>query len=149
MRVAHPRKHPPMRLELRVPAIQLLPGVRIDPLQTLTGRSLEEMLAVVLEGSPSTRDGRTIYRVTLEDGVGISLPLGHFGEIGFHHAAGELQVTAPALAAMFLQNLPYQVGAPEIITAMTGNLSRYTLAPPIGATFRLPIGSVSIEVRSG
>ena len=146
MHAASLRKHPPLRLELRVPAIQLLPGVRVDPLQALTGRSLEEMLVAVLEGSPSTRDGHTTYRIALEDGSGVSLDLGNFGEAGLHHAAGQLQVTVPSLAAMFLQQLPYQIGGSEIISTPGGRLCRYTLAPPLGARVRLPLGGTSVEV---
>ena len=146
MRAAQVRKNPPLRLELRVPALQLLPGVRVDPLQALTGRSLAELLTSVLEDTPRTQAGQTVYRLALEDSVGVSLPLGNFGEVGLHHTAGHLQVTAPALAAMFLQNLPHQVGGPEIVPTLGGRLSRYTLAPPVGVTFRLPIGGTSIEV---
>ena len=146
MRATQVRRHPPLRLELRVPALQLLPGVRVDPLQALTGCSLTDLLAAVLEGPPRTQQGQTVYQVTLVDGVGLSLPLGNFGEVGLHHAAGQLQVTAPALAAMFLQNLPHQIGGPEIVPTLGGRLSRYTLSPPVGVPFRLPIGGSHIEV---
>jgi hypothetical protein len=130
-----------LRLELRVPAFQLLPGVRLDPLQAFTGRSLAELLASVLEEPPWTQQDRTCYRIALADGVGLSLPLGSFGEVGLHHIAGHLQILAPALAAMVLQNLPHQVGGPEIVSTVTGRLSRYTLAPPPGSSFQIPWGS--------
>ncbi len=146
MRATRVLQHPPLRLELRVPSLQFLPGVRVEPLQALTGRSLAELLASVLEGPPWTQQDRTCYRIALADGVGLSLPLGSFGEVGLHHAAGHLQITAPALAAMFLQNLPHQVGGPEIVPTLGGRLSRYTLAPPVGARFHLPVGTVRLEV---
>ncbi len=146
MRATRVLQHPPLRLELRVPSLQFLPGVRVEPLQALTGRSLAELLASVLEGPPWTQQDRTCYQIALADGVGLSLPLGSFGEVGLHHAAGQLQITAPALAAMFLQNLPHQVGGPEIVPTLGGRLSRYTLNPPVGVRFRLPIGGASIEV---
>jgi hypothetical protein len=146
MRATRVLQHPPLRLELRVPSLQLLPGVRVEPLQALTGRSLAELLAAVLEGPPWTQQDRTCYQIALADGVGLSLPLGSFGEVGLHHTAGQLQITAPALAAMFLQNLPHQVGGPEIVPTLGGRLSRYTLNPPVGVPFRLPIGSTHIEM---
>jgi hypothetical protein len=146
MRPTRVRQVPPLRLELRVPALQLLPGVQVDPLQAFTGRSLAELLAAVLEGPPWTQQNRTCYRITLADGVGLSLPLGGFGEVGLHHAAGHLQVTAPALAAMVLKNLPHQIGGPEIVSTAGGRLSRYTLSPPRGAVFGLPLGTTQVEV---
>jgi hypothetical protein len=146
MRAAQVRQHPPLRLELRVPALQLLPGIQLDPLQAFTGRSLAELLTAVLEGPPWTQQNQTCYHIALADGVGLSLPLGGFGEVGLHHAAGQIQVTAPALAAMFLQSLPHQVGGPEIVPAPGARLSRYTLALPVGAAVRLPLGTTSVEV---
>ncbi len=142
MRATRVFQHPPLRLELRVPSLQLLPGVRMEPLQALTGRSLAELLASVLEGPPWTQQNQTCYRLALADGVGLSLPLGSFGEVGLHH-------TAPALAAMFLQNLPHQVGGPEIVPTQGGRLSRYTLNPPVGVPFRLPIGGTCLVVVRG
>jgi len=143
---ARVRKHPPLRLELRLPSLQLLPGLRVDPLQAFTGRSLEELLAPVLEKAPQTSAGKTRYQVALPDGAGVSIPLGNFGEVGFHYDAGHLQITAPALAAMVLRGLPHQVGGPEIISTPNGRLSRFSLAPPVGEVFQLPLGATALDV---
>jgi len=128
-----------MRLELRVPTTQLLPGIQVDPLKALTGHSLADLLAAVLERAPWTQEGQTVYPIALGDGVGVAVPLGSFGEIGIHHVTGQLQITAPALAAMFLRDLPHQVGGSELVSTPTGHISRYTLAPPPGTRFRVPI----------
>ncbi len=140
-----------MRLRLSVPVTSLLPGLQLDPLKALTGLSLADILTPVLESEPWTTAGQTTYPLSLRDGVGIAVPLGSLGELGFSHAAGNLQITAPALAAAFLQQLPHQLGGPEIIATASGRVSRYTLAPPRGATWRIPLtGTLSLTLtRSG
>ena len=90
--------------------------------------------------------GQTCYRVVLEEGVGVAVPLGTFGELGFRHAAGTLQMTAPALAALFLQSLPHQVGPPEWMESPGGRLSRYTLDLPTGEVLRLQLAGPRIEL---
>jgi hypothetical protein len=135
----HKRRHPPLRLQLSVPVTSLLPGLQLDPLKALTGRSLAEVLSPVLEAEPWTTSGRTTYPLSLPDGVGVAVPLGGFGEMGFNHAAGNLQVTAPALVAALLHQLPYRVGGAELLSTPQGRLSRYTIAPPRGVPWRLAI----------
>ena len=90
--------------------------------------------------------GQTCYRVVLGDGVGVAIPLGTFGELGFRHAAGTLQMTAPVLTALFLQSLPHQVGPHEWVTSPGGRLSRYTLDVPAGEVLRLQLAGTRIEV---
>ncbi len=139
MSTARPRVRPPLRLKVSVPVTSLLPGVQLDPLKALTGRSLAEVLAPVLEEEPWTQAGQTVYPIALPEGVGVAVPLGGFGELGLLHTHNTLQLTAPALAAAFLRQLPHQVGGIELLDAPGGRLSRFTLAPPRGAIWRIPI----------
>jgi hypothetical protein len=145
-RAARVRETPPLRLELRVPGLQLLPGVRVDPLKALMGQGLDELLAGVLEAPPAVVGNQTCYRIQLQDGVGVSLPLGRLGEAGLNHHRGQVQVTVPALAAVFLHQLPHQVAPTELLSSPGGRLSRFTLRPPAGAAFRLQLGTTSVEV---
>jgi hypothetical protein len=128
-----------MRLRVSVPVTSLLPGLHLDPLKALTGRSLAEVLQPVLEADPWTKSGQTVYPLALPEGVGVAIPLGGFGELGFQNTNSQLQLTAPAAVALFLHQLPHQVGGVELLATEQGRLSRFTLAPPRGAIWRIPI----------
>ncbi|MCK6529714.1 hypothetical protein L6R50_19885 [Myxococcota bacterium] len=90
-----------LRVDLTLPVTRIGFGAfSFDPVQSLLGAPLADVLSPVLRSPPWRRPSPSgvavdVYPVALPDGEGASLTLGQFGEVGFRNDGGTLVLSVP------------------------------------------------------
>lgn len=98
-----------IRIDLTVPVTRIGFGpLSFDPLEQMIGAKLADLLEPLMVGPVSRRPSEVgatveVYPLALPDGEGASIPLGQWGECGFHAEAGLLALTVPWSMAGWLR----------------------------------------------
>lgn len=147
-----------IRVNLTLPVTRLGFGpFSFDPVEQMIGMPLAELLESLLVGPTYRRPSAAgpaveVYPLALPPGEGATIPLGHWGEVGFANADGILALTVPlGMAGWLRQRLGGAIvrGPQEGVsldgTARVANVW-VRLRPGMSASFPLgALGEVGIE----
>ena len=147
-----------IRVNLALPVTRVGFGIfSFDPLEQMIGAPLTEILDSLMTGPTYRRPSATgpaveVYPLALPDGEGASVPLGAWGELGFHNERGLLVLTVPLQGGKWVEQ---RIGAaivrgPEqgLSLDQTARVAKYwvQLRPGMKASFPLgALGEVGVE----
>ena len=141
-----------VRVDLTLPVTRLAFGAfTLDPVQSLLGAPLADVLSPLLRGPVGRRASPSgvavdVYPLALPDGEGMSLPLGHLGEVGFRNDRGTLVLSVPLpMAGWAARQLgDAVVGGPVRREAASGGAAAadFWLRLRPGARKSLPLGTL-------
>jgi hypothetical protein len=142
----------PLRVNVTLPVTRLGVGpFSFDPLEQLIGARVTDLLRPLLAGPVVRRASASgaaveVYPLALPDGEGATIPLGHWGELGFRNDAGTLVLTVPwAMAAWLQERLgDARVRGPEPVAALEGGarVAQVWVRPRPGTRATLPLGAI-------
>jgi hypothetical protein len=90
-----------IRINITLPVLRWEFGpIRVDPVEAFIGAKLSDILSSLMTGPCFQRPSQAgpaieVYPLALPEGEGASVPLGHFGEMGFRNERGFLILTVP------------------------------------------------------
>lgn len=141
-----------IRFNLTLPVLRLNLGFfSIDPVEQLIGAKLSDILESLLTEPvylrPSTAGPAIeVYPLALPEGEGASIPLGHFGDLGFANEKGYLVLTVPnAFAGWVTQRFGSAVvkGPVEgLSVGGTARVSRFAILIKTGMKAAIPMGAL-------
>ena len=98
-----------VRVNLTMPVTRIGFGpFSFDPVEQMIGAPLTDILSSLMAGPVTRRPSATgaaveVYPLALPEGEGATIPLAHFGEIGFANERGVLVLTVPWSMAAWLR----------------------------------------------
>ena len=147
-----------IRVNLTLPVTRLGFGpFSFDPIEQMIGMPLTEILETLMTGPTYRRPSLAgpaieVYPLALPRGEGVTIPLGHWGEVGVANADGLLALTVPwGMAGWMRQKLGDAiVRGPEAGISLDGTARvanvMVRLRPGMAASFPLgALGEVGIE----
>ncbi|MCK6527718.1 hypothetical protein L6R50_09190 [Myxococcota bacterium] len=90
-----------VRVDLTLPITRMGIGAfSFDPVRALVGAPVADLLAPLLRAPVGRRPSASgvaveVYPLALPEGEGMSIPLGHLGEVAFRNDAGTLVLSVP------------------------------------------------------
>jgi hypothetical protein len=139
-----------IRIDLSVPVLSFGVGpFQFDPVTSLLGCTFESiveslMVAPAYRRTVASGGQVEVFPLALPDGEGAALPLGRFGEAGFHNRSGELVLHVPrSLGATVLPRLQRLLVRPlGTVQTPSGVVTEAALRLQPGMAFRLPLGGL-------
>lgn len=131
----------------------------IDPVAQLIGAPLTDILESLMTGPTFRRPSAVgpaveVYPLALPDGEGASVPLGAWGEIGFHNEGGLLVLTVPLQAGPWVEQRfgDAVMRGPEQGLSLDGTarVARYWVRLRAGMRAGFPLGALGeVGVEAG
>ncbi len=147
-----------IRVNLTMPVTRLGFGIfQFDPVEQMIGAPLASLLESLMVGPVERRPSLSgaaveVYPLALPPGEGATIPLGQFGELGFHNTDGLLALTVPWGMASWLRAKLGDaiVRGPEAALSLDGTArvaqAWVRLRPGMRASFPLgALGEVGVE----